>query len=173
MADTYELINTSTVATAYDGFLYFNDIPQTYDSLRLVFSWSSQYTDQDLRMQFNNNQEQSYYTRRFRQTSTTTQTMVNNNSSVLFIASGSSGLSAYPTVGYVDIMNYYLPNYFKTIMGFHGFTPGAGGGGSTQTGYNSGQWEDTPGTTPAISSIRLGLSFAAGDRFSLYGIKGA
>jgi hypothetical protein len=80
------------------------------------------------------------------------------------IATGSSATANSFGASVLDILDAYSTTKNKTLRGFYG-------GATTEVGYHSGAFL----STASITSVNLfpdAGSFAAGSRFSLYGIRG-
>jgi hypothetical protein len=170
MPSTYEPIATTTLGSNTQG-LIFNNIPQTYTDLVLVFKGNITQAYWDVVMRFNNNSS-NYSNIGLAAVNTTVDYAKNSTVTGIQIGmvSGFSASGLY-AIGHTNIYNYTNTNVNKIVSTTQTFPEYA-------NGISIGTWADTS----AITSIYLysrgsgsvvGFDLLAGTQITLYGIKAA
>lgn len=169
MPGTYEPIATTTLNNNYQG-IFFNNIPQTYTDLVMVFKGHLTQDFWDLGMRFNNSS--SGYSNIGWATENTIVGAAKNSSFSIINIGYSSGWRTdnLYNIGYVHIYQYANTNMNKVVSITH-----------TNPQYTNGSSLATWASTTAISSIYLYsrgsnsnlFDIVAGSQVTLYGIKAA
>jgi hypothetical protein len=169
MPGTYEPISTTTLTNNYQGII-FNNIPQTYTDLVMVFKGNITQDSWDMSMRFNNSSS-GYSNIGFASQNTVIDSAKNNSFSAINIGqvSGWRNSGQY-NIGYVHIYQYTNTNVNKVVSTTH-----------TSPEYANGSTLGTWANTAAISSIYLYsrgpnsnlFDLQAGSQITLYGIKAA
>lgn len=171
-AGAYELISTTLITTSTAG-VTFSSVPSTYKHLQIRYT-SRQATSgvrDQLRVRFNGSSAYNYAYHKLEGNGSTV------SSSAVTTTDGMNGgwmtatseTANFFGAGVIDILDYASTAKNKTIRSFSGVN----GSGGSYVSLNSGFFYTN---TNAVTSIELNtldvFSFAAGSRFSLYGIKG-
>jgi hypothetical protein len=169
----YELISTTLITTSTAG-LSFTSIPSSYKHLqiRYVARNATSGTRDELSVRFNGSTAYNHAYHKLQgngssvASSATTTTDVMNGGWM----TGPSETANVFGAGVIDILDYASTSKNKTIRSLSGLNGPSGG---PYVSLNSGFFY---ANTNAITSIQLNtinvFNFAAGSRFSLYGIKG-
>lgn len=169
MANTFELISSSTVGSGGSSSIDFTSIPSTYTDLCLKLSarsnLASEYEFVNLRF---NSSTSGYTNRVIRGNGTSATSQVNGNTGFEFeMAQGNS-----TTANTFCNMEIYVPNYLSSVAKCVS-ADGVGENNATliYMGLNAGRWTGTE----AISSIQIlplvGTSWQQHSTAYLYGIK--
>ena len=166
----YELIST-TLISSDTSTVTFSSIVGTYKHLQIRVAARTTGTgtgDGGLQIQLNSDTAANYAQHSLEGNGSAVSSGGSASTSNIQIgASAGGGTSANIFgVSVIDILDYANTNKNTTIRGLSGAN-----GTSSRVALKSGVWLNTA----AVSSIllyRSGLSFVAGSRFSLYGIKG-
>lgn len=161
---SFESIATVTVGAGGSSTVEFTSIPSTYTHLQ-IRQITSNTTDGDIYMQFNNDTG-SNYTRHFLYGNGTNAVAGND------LSTQSGGYTTTTSGNFggqiIDILDYANTNKYKTSRMLTGFD----NNGSGFIVLYSGSWRNTA----AVSSIKLLVTsgnFRQYSSFALYGIKGA
>lgn len=164
-APAYELIST-TVLGGTQASIAFSSIPSTYKHLQIrVVGRLATVTNNQMQIRFNGDTAANYSWHSL--TGSDTSVASTDSTSQTAISAGVVGYNANIFSGSViEVLDYASTSKNKTVRSLHGVNDGI-----VRVGLHSGLWL----STSAISSISISdnnASFAAGSRFSLYGIKG-
>ena len=173
MANTYELINSTTVGAGTTPIIEFTSIPGTYTDLKLVLSLrSNQATTTDAaNMTFNDSATD--YSGKYIQ--------VSSDNSVVSGSFGSTEISpcfidvADSTANTFSTSEIYIPNYagsdYKSMS-----AESAQENNSTGNAYkriSAGLWSNTAAITSIKFTLVLGTSYIQYSTAYLYGVKNA
>ena len=168
MANTFELIASSTVGSGGAASIDFTSIPSTYTDLILVVNAKVSSAGQVLELQYNSDTGTNY---------SATELFGNGTSAASARRSSVSSYQTswdivnFPNVDFgnaiVHLMNYSNTTTYKTFLSRTN-SPSATYGGVVT---NVGLWR----STSAINSIKIFVSstFVTGSTFTLYGITAA
>ena len=169
MANTYELITSTTVGSGGASFVTFSSIPATYTDLLIKICARTSDAQANLFAYFNNDTSASY----------SSKNIYGNGASATYDTS-SSATFLYAGVAAVDGTNQttntfnnaeiYIPNYASSSQKSISSDAVMENNGTTAyASLNAGLWTGTS----AITSVKLtgGTSFVQYSSFYLYGIK--
>lgn len=172
MADTFELISTTTVGTAAYSVTV-SSIPQTYTDLAIVISARSDYGVGSHEMQFAINSVTTGYTNRMVYTNNGTSTASASASNAFYTWAGAVVGSSGTSNTFSNCIGY-LPNYSSSTISKSMYSDATAENNATASilwlnaGINT--------TTAAITSLTFYcwqsfINFVPGTTFTLYGIK--
>lgn len=170
-AQTYEPIQTTTLANSTTGTVTLSSIPSTYTDLRIVVSnYKSVQANQTLQIQYNSITSGYSYVYINGNGSTASSSKVNSNPTINVGATAGTSTTV-PVMVTIDIMNYANTSTYKTALIRYSCERNGSGEVDAIVGLCS--------NTAAISSITFGMNsdpssyFASGTVFTIYGIKAA
>ena len=159
----YEVISTQTLGSAAAS-VTFSSIPQTYTDLVLVSQIQNTGSLQRIDLRFNSDSSSNYSVTRIYGSGSTA-------SSDRFTSASGIDIAYVATSGYCivnnSIMNYSNTTTFKSIVGRW-----SSEGNSGYTAALVGLWRNTAAITSMVLTP-LGVNFATGSTFTLYGVKAA
>jgi hypothetical protein len=172
MANTFELISTTTVATAAYSVTV-SSIPQTYTDLAILISARSDYSGGPHEMQFAINSVTTGYTNRMVYTNNGTSALSASASNAFYTWAGAV-VGGAGTANTFSNCLAYLPNYSSTTVAKSMSSDATAETNATASiiwlnaGINT--------TTAAITSLTFYcwqsfINFVPGTTFTLYGIK--
>ena len=172
MANTYTLINKTTVGSGGAASVTFSSIPQTFTDIKVVYSarLTGAYTAQQYGLNLSFNGSTSNFTNRYLYASAGTSTASATSTNNLDTVPGASA-----TANTFNNAEVYIPNYTSTTNAkSFSFDNGAENNSATNNWLEllAGLWN--PGTQAAITSITLtaqASNLAEYSSFYLYGIK--
>lgn len=166
-AGAFEQIST-TILTSTTSTVTFSSIPSTYKHLQLrITGGLATATNNQMLVRFNSDSGTNYAWHSLTGSDTSVTSTAGTTQSA--ISSGVVGYNANTfSASIIDILDYSSTSKNKTLRSLHGVNVS---GGIVRVGLHSGLWLNTA----AISTITISnnnASYAAGSRFTLYGIKG-
>ena len=169
MASTYEAIASQTLGSN-TASVTFSSIPGTYTDLVLVIATSGDdASPQNIVMQFNadtsgGGSNYSYTT--LWGTGSTAGSARSSNRADIYLDYYSAIASGSPSTHVAHIMSYANTNVFKTVLS-------CGARAASGVDRNVGLWRSTAAITDIKVASILGMEFASGGTFSLFGVKAA
>jgi len=169
-AGSYELISTTILGSSTSS-VTFSSVPTTYKHLQLrIHARSAAASDNNIFIQFNADTAANYRTHHLYGNGAAVESFDNGAGSAIYVWSfaDSTDTAGIFSPFIVDILDSSSSAKFKTTRGLFGTL-----GASKQVGLSSGLWRNTAAITQVkINHGTMTQSFAAGSRFSLYGIVG-
>jgi hypothetical protein len=176
MANTFELIASSTVGAGGTGTVTFSSIPATYTDLVIKYSSRSDLASEgdDIKMILNGSTASVYSTRNLKGNGSTAFSQSQSGASAPYAGMGNGNSATSSTFGNSE---FYIPNYTSTTTAKSASADGVSenNGTSAVAALNAYLWN--PATQAAITTIALspfnGTLFLQHSTFYLYGVKNA
>jgi hypothetical protein len=166
-------IYTQTVGAGGAGGITFNNIPQTFTDLKIVYSVRAARTSQTwdaIGLQFNSNSSAIYSSRLIYASPSGANSNYNSNSNTFsFIQYASTAAATANTFGNGEV---YIPNYtsanFKQVLGDS--VAETNGNSDWLMALSAGLWQSTTAITSLNTFPLSGGNFAQYSTVSLYGV---
>lgn len=174
ITNSYESIQTVTVGAGGQAAVNFTSIPGTYKHLQIRSinrDSTSQYSSNDLYMNFNGDTGTNYSVHRLYGTGSAVAADNIINASYMLIGQQATSLATSGMFGgnIIDILDYANTSKNKTARGLGGVDLNGNTDGRIM--FQSGLWRNTTAVTSITFRAATG-NLAQGSTFALYGIRG-
>lgn len=163
----FELISTTVLGSAASS-VTFSSIASTYKHLQIRFALTTSAAGYAGKMQFNSDTGANYNAHSLLGTGSSVVSQGVWSDIYTHTLNSGTGGSSETTAGIIDILDYANTNKYKTAR----ILSGLAGSSAKEISLFSGAWRSNSAITTVTLAVVGATTYAAGSRFSLYGVKG-